>query len=237
MIYALRVFSGAALAGVLLPLATSASVWSTTAQYGQYDFGNGYLVNNDIWGAAPGNQTLYVDTSSGSAPHFWVSATYSGSGVKSYPDARITINQTVSALGRLVGTFDTGSVEGSCDFSFDCWVQPPSGSKYEVMVWSQWSNQYPAGHSAGIQATVSLSGVTYNVYKGTITNSSGSTWTCWSFLRANQTTTGSADLAAVFKWLVNTGREPDGTVGSCQYGIEIVNGSSTWTVHSCSITQ
>jgi hypothetical protein len=235
--YALRVLSAAAIAAFVLPFA-SASVWSTTAQYGQYDFGNGYAVNNDIWGASPGSQTLYVDTLSGSAPHFWASATYSGSGVKSYPDARITINKSVSALSRLVGTFDTGAVQGTCDFSFDCWVQPSSGSKYEVMVWTQWSsNQYPAGHSAGVQATVTLSGVTYNVYKGVITNSSGSTWNCWSFLRTSQAATGSADLAAVFKWLVNTGREHDGTVGSCQYGIEIINGSSTWTVHSCSITQ
>ncbi|MGH7977686.1 MAG: hypothetical protein ACREC8_13640 [Limisphaerales bacterium] len=51
-----------AVAMAILPFTTSAAVWTTTAQYGEYDFGNGYAVNNDIWGSGAGPQTLYVDT-------------------------------------------------------------------------------------------------------------------------------------------------------------------------------
>jgi len=203
-----------------LPFAASSAVWTTTAQYGQYTFGTGYAVNNDVWGSGAGPQTLYVDTLSGSAPHFWASTSQSGNTVKTYPDARITINKTISSLGRLVGTFDTGANQGQCDFAFDCWV--PS----EVMVWTQWtSGAYPNGSL--YQSNVSISGVTYNVYHGSY----------WSFLRTNQSSSGSADLAGIFKWLVNNGHLGDGTVGSCQYGVEIISGNSTWTVHSCSITQ
>lgn len=199
-----------------------ASTWSTSAQYGEYDFGNGYGVNNDIWGSGAGTQTLYVDTTSGSAPHFWATANHpQGSGnVKAYPDARITINQTVSALGRLVGTFDTGANEGVCDFGFDCWI--PS----EVMVWTQWTNTTQPNGSL-YQSNVSISGVTYNVWHGSY----------WTFERASQSASGSADLAAIFKWLVNNGHLANGTVGQCEYGVEIISGNSTWTVHSCSITQ
>jgi hypothetical protein len=203
-----------------LPLTTPAAVWTTTGQFGQYTFSTGYAVNNDCWGSGYGPQTLSVDTASGSAPHFWAASNQSGSSVKTYPDARLNINKSITSLTKLVGDFNTGSTQGACDFAFDCWV--PS----EVMVWTQWSG---GAHPNGTlyQSNVSISGVSYNVYHGSY----------WSFLRVNQTTSGSADLAGVFKWLVNNGHLANGTVGSCQYGIEIISGNSTWTVHSCSFSQ
>jgi hypothetical protein len=209
---------------ILLPFAGFASTWSTTAQYGQYNFGNGYLVNNDIWGSGAGPQTLFVDTLSGSAPHFWATGNQPhGSGnIKSYPDARINIGVNISALGRLVGTFNDGpppNGQSVHDYAFDCWI--PS----EVMVWTHWDRQGISGSL--YQSNVTLSGVTYNVYHGTY----------WTFARVNQTTNGQTDLAAIFKWLVNNGLLADGTVGSCQYGVEIVDGNTTWTVHSVSISQ
>lgn len=197
-----------------------ATVWTTTAQYGQYTFSTGYAVNNDVWGAGANAQTLNVDTLSGSAPHFWATTSQSGTTVKTYPDARLTINQTVSSIGKLVGSFDTGPLEGQCDFAFDCWI--PS----EVMVWTQWtSGAYPNGSL--YQSNVTISGVTYNVYHGSY----------WTFERATQSSSGTADLAGIFKWLVNNGHLANGTIGSCQYGVEIISGDSTWTVHSCSFAQ
>jgi hypothetical protein len=206
---------------VILPTGLQAETWTTTAQYGQYDFANGYAVNNDCWGSDAGPQTLYVDTTSEDAPHFWATSDQNGGdNVETYPDARIDIGVDVLSLGKLVGAFDTGANEGQCDFAFDCWI--PS----EVMVWTQWtSGSYPDGSL--YQSNVTISGVTYNVYHGTL----------WSFLRTSQTSSGEADLAGIFKWLVNNGLLANGTVGSCQYGVEIRDGSSTWTVHSCSITQ
>ena len=206
------------------PFAGLGATWSTTAQYGQYTFSTGYACNNDEWGSGYGPQTLYVDTTSGSAPHFWASGNQPhGSGnIKSYPDARITIDETVSSLTKLVGTFNDGpppNGQSVHDYAFDCWI--PS----EVMVWTHWDRQAEDGSL--YQSNVTISGVTYNVYHGSY----------WTFARTSQTTSGSADLAAIFKWLVNGGHLANGTVGSCQYGVEIVDGNTTWTVHSCSITQ
>jgi hypothetical protein len=206
-------------------LGARAATWSTTAQFGQYNFSTGYAVNNDLWGSGYGPQTLYVDTTSGNAPHFWITTQQPhGSGnIKAYPDARISINKTVSSLTKLVGSFDVGSPANGVsvyDWAFDCWI--PS----EVMVWTKWDRQGVSGSL--YQSNVTISGVTYNVYHGSY----------WTFRRVSQTSTGSADLAAIFKWLVNGGHLANGTVGSCQFGVEIVDGTtSAFAVHSCSITQ
>jgi len=206
---------------LVLPLAASAATWTTSAQYGEYNFGNGYTVNNDCWGSGHATQTLTVDTASGSAPHFWALGNQPvGSGnVKTYPSARLNIGKTVTSLTKLLGNWSTGTSAGTYDFAFDCWI--PS----EVMVWTQWSGQKPNGSL--YQSNVSIGGVTYNAYHGSY----------WSFLRTSQSSSGSADLAAIMKWLVNGGHLANGTVGSCQYGAEIVVGNGTWVVHSCSFSQ
>jgi hypothetical protein len=162
---------------------------------------------------------LNVDTTTGNSPKFWVTGNQPhGSGnIKTYPDARLTIGKTVSALTKLVGNFTTTAPASGVsvyDAAFDCWI--PS----EVMVWTKWDRQGVSGSL--YQSNVTISGVTYNVYHGSY----------WTFTRTSQTQNGSADLAAIFKWLVNGGHLANGTVGSCQYGYEIVDGNTTWTVNS-----
>jgi hypothetical protein len=209
------VLAAAALAGTV-----QASTWSTTAQYGQYDFGNGYAVNNDIWGSGAGPQTLNVDTTSGSAPHFWaVSQQPNTGGIKSYPHMAKTINKAINSLSSLTGTYSVSGGTGAYDWAFDCWV--PS----EVMVWTKWAGAVGPWGTL-YQSNVSIGGHTYNVYQP------GGPW---SFLRTSQSSSSSDNLAAVFKWLVSHGKLGNGTVGSCQYGVEITSGNSTWTVNSSSI--
>ena len=204
----------------VLPLAATASTWSTTAQFGQYSFGNGYIVNNDVWGSGAGPQTLFVDTASGSAPHFWTSSQQPNTGgVKSYPHMGKTINKSITSLSSLKGNFNASGGTGSFEWAWDCWV--PS----EVMVWDKWAGSVGPWGTL-YQSNVYIGGVHYNVYKP---------GGYWSFLRVNQTTSGTDDLAALFKWLVNGGHLSNGTVGSCQFGPEITSGSATWTVNSCSV--
>lgn len=203
-----------------LPLAASAYTWSTTAQYGQYSFGNGYIVNNDIWGPGAGSQTLYVDTASGSAPHFWVNSNQPyTSGVKTYPHMGKTINKSITSISSLNGHFNVSGGTGNFEWAWDCWV--PS----EVMVWDKWAGAVGPWGSL-YQSNVYIGGVHYNVYKP---------GGYWSFLRVYQTTSGTDNLAALFKWLVNGGHLSNGTVGSCQFGPEITSGNATWTVNSCSV--
>jgi hypothetical protein len=211
---------GAALAIAALAGTAQASTWSTTAQYGQYSFGNGYTVNNDIWGSGAGPQTLYVDTTSGSAPHFWAASQQPNTGgIKSYPHMAKTINISINSLSSLTGTYSVSGGTGAYDWAFDCWV--PS----EVMVWTKWAGAVGPWGTL-YQSNVSIGGHTYNVYQP------GGPW---SFLRTSQSSSSSDNLAAIFKWLVSHGKLGNGTVGSCQYGVEITSGSSTWTVNSSSI--
>src|SRR5262245_41017736 len=94
----------------VLPLTGLAATWSTTAQYGQYNFSNGYSVNNDIWGSGAGAQTLYVNTSSSSAPNFWVySQQPNTGGIKSYPHMAKTINVSINSLGSLTGSYNVAN--------------------------------------------------------------------------------------------------------------------------------
>jgi len=203
-----------------LTAAVQASTWSTTAQYGQYDFGNGYTVNNDVWGSGAGAQTLYVDTTSGSAPHFWIASNQPyTSGVKSYPHMAKSINKAINSISSLTGSYSVSGGTGNYDWAFDCWV--PS----EVMVWNKWAGAVGPWGTL-YQSNVSIGGHTYNVYQP---------GGYWSFLRTSQSSSSSDNLAAIFKWLVSNGKLSNGTVGSCQYGVEITAGNSTWTVSSSSI--
>ena len=183
-----------------------------------------YTIYNDIWGSGAGPQTLYVDTNSSSAPHFWVySQQPNTGGIKSYPNASRTINKAILSISSLHGSYNHSNspVSGTqaYDWAFDCWV--PS----EVMVWTTWtSNVGPWGSL--YRSNVSIGGRTWNVYQP------GGPW---SFLATSQSSSGTVDLAAIFKWLVNNGKLGNGNVGQCQYGVEITSGYGWWTVNSCSV--
>ena len=167
-----------------LPLTGLASTWSTTAQYGQYNFSTGYAVNNDVWGSGAGAQTLYVNTSSGSAPNFWVySQQPNTGGIKSYPHMARNINVSINSLSSLTGSYSVGNSLSSGtdehDWAFDCWV--PS----EVMVWTKWTSGVGPWGSL-YQSNVSIGGHSYNVYQP------GGPW---SFLRTSQSSGSSDNLA------------------------------------------
>ena len=218
-----RLFRTRCLALVLaiaaLPLVARATTWSTSAQWGSFTLGS-YTIYNDIWGSGAGPQTLFVDSNSASAPHFWAQSNQPNTGcIKSYPNASKTINKSINSISSLTGRWSTSGGTGAYDWAWDCWV--PS----EVMVWTKWtSNVGPWGSL--YQSNVSIGGTTYNVYQP------GGPW---SFLRTSQSSSSSVNLAAIFKWLVNNGKLPNGTVGQVQFGVEITSGNSTWTVNSCSV--
>ncbi len=205
-----------ALGAAILPLAVSAGTWSTTAQYGTYTLGN-YVIANDVWGSGAQSQTLYVNTSSASAPNFWVNTTQTGGGVKSYPHAQRNLNQSMKTASE-TGHWSNSGTTGCYDYAFDVWL--PS----EIMVWTQWGGG--AGPWGSLyQSNVSIGGTTYNVYQP---------GGYWSFLKTSQASSGSCNLGAIYQWLVNNNKLGNNTVGSVQYGVEITNGSGWWTINSCS---
>ncbi|HEU5080589.1 MAG TPA: hypothetical protein VFT72_15360 [Opitutaceae bacterium] len=211
-----------AAAAAAFPLASGAATWSTTNPWGQYQLGS-YTIYNDVWGGGAGPQTLYVDTNSASAPHFWAWSSQSGNGIKSYPNGSKTINKTVTSISSLHGYHNESTSYSSgtfaYDWAYDCWMPT------EVMIWTNWVGGVGPWGSL-YQSNVSIGGRTWNVYKP------GGPW---SFLATSKYTSGTTDLAAIFKWLVNGGHLPNGTLKNCQYGVEITSGTGTWTVNSMSI--
>jgi hypothetical protein len=198
-----------------------AATWSTTAQYGEYTFSETwpyYKVNNDCWGSGRGPQTLYVDTASGSAPHFWAySQQPNTGGIKTYPHVTRTLNMSMSSIGTMYCYYNVSGGTGQYDWAVDAWV--PS----EVMVWNKWTSGVGPWGTL-YQSNVSIGGSTYNIYKPP---------GYWSFLRTSQRSSGTENLKAIFNWLVNGGHLSDGTVSTIQYGVEITSGTATWTVNSC----
>jgi hypothetical protein len=197
-----------------------AATWSTTAQYGEYTFSGTwpyYKVNNDCWGSGRGPQTLYVDTTSGSAPHFWAySQQPNTGGIKTYPHVTRTLNVSMDSIGTMYCYYNVSGGTGQYDWAVDAWV--PS----EVMVWNKWTSGVGPWGTL-YQSNVSIGGSTYNVYKP------GGPW---SFLRTSQRSSGTENLKAIFNWLRN-GHLSNGTVSTIQYGVEITSGTATWTVNSC----
>lgn len=107
----------------------SAAVWSTTAQWGTWTSG-AYTLYNNIWGGGAGPQTLWVN----SAGNWGVWADHPNTGgVKSYPNASITVNKRLSALGATTSSFNvTVPNSGSYATAYDIWAD---GHTYEIMLW------------------------------------------------------------------------------------------------------
>ncbi len=202
----------AALAG-----AASGATWSSTAQWATYNLGK-YTIYQDGWGGNYATQTLYVDTNSANAPHFWVNSNQpTGHGVQAYPNAAYTRNQRMSQTGNWTGNWNNWWGSGYYDYSFDIWV--PN----EVMIWTNWSSGVGPWGSYYTNATIG--GTNYNVYQP------GGPW---SFLRTSQTGSGSCNIGAIMQWLVNNHHLSDGNVGPIGYGFEEFGGSSWYGVNSCS---
>ncbi len=201
-----------------LVAAAGASTWSSNGQWASEPLGK-YTIYQDGWGSGYQTETLFVNTSSGSAPNFWVTGTQTGGGIKSYPHAQYNRGGATSGQSWTGSWNNSGAPSGSAyDWAFDLWV--PS----EVMIWTNWSSSV-GPYGSLYQSNVSIGGTTYNVYQP------GGPW---SFLRTSQTKNSSCNVGAVLTWLVSNKHLSNGTVGQSDYGVEITSGSGTWTCNSTS---
>lgn len=223
----------ALVAGMVTTFASSAKayVWSSTDPYTNWSNG-GYVVSNDIWGASPGNQTIYANSYS----NWWVICKYSGSGIKSYPHVGKTINRTVTSLGSLRGSFNATTPSGVAhDLAYDIWL---NGSTYEVMIWQKWSGTKPiagsydaSGNAVPTYTNVSIGGIYYDVYKrGNV----------MSFLRRSQVSSASGDdIREVLLYCNRKGWYNNPTLRDVQFGWEIINTGGVqkqFTMNSFSLT-
>jgi hypothetical protein len=155
-------------------------------------------------------------------------------GIKSYPNASLTLNRTLSSLKSLTSTFNVSvPSSGAYETTYDLWA---NNNAYEIMVWMNKQGavgpiaaSYDANGAVPSAANVTVGGHTWNIYRG----SNGAN-AVYSFVRTSNTSSGTVDLLALFTWLRTNGWWGDVTLGQQQFGYEITSsaGGLTFTTNS-----
>ncbi|QQQ75080.1 hypothetical protein IOD16_28795 [Saccharothrix sp. 6-C] len=202
-----------------------AATWSSSDKWGTWSNG-GYTVRNDVWGSGAGYQAIWANSYGNWG--VWADHPNTG-GVKSYPHVAKAVNRNLSGLSRLSSSFNVSRPgSGSYATTYDIWA---NNNAYEIMIWM--NKQGAVGPIGSKQATVTVGGHTWDVYRG----SNGAN-AVFSFLRTSNTNSGSVDLLAVLKWISSRGWYGDVTVGEVQFGFEITSsaGGMDFMSNSYSVT-
>lgn len=199
-------------------------MWSSSEKLGQWK-SEGYLVNNNVFSANAGTQTMHV-YGTGS---WQVVANHSLPGVppgsiKSYPDTqRNFTNRSIDSFTQITADYDmTCPPVGEWDAAFDVWIGGiGSKSTAEVMVWTQNRYNGPLPPGSALEAvSVTIDGQGFIAWRRK--NGNGGDYIA---LAMNpQKSAGQLDLLAVFRWLVSKGwlRGTD-LVAAVEFGVEIAN--------------
>ncbi|WP_237771186.1 GH12 family glycosyl hydrolase domain-containing protein [Kribbella sp. ALI-6-A] len=131
--------------------------------------------------------------------------------------------QTLSCLSN-----DRRSGSGSYATAYDIWA---GNNAYEIMLWM--NKQGAVGPIGSRQATATVGGHTWDVYRGT--NGANEVF---SFVRTSNTNSGTVDIKAVLNWIRGRGWMADATVGEVQFGFEITSsgGGLNFSTSSYSVT-
>lgn len=193
--------------------------FSTSNPTGGWSDGNYYLYN-DMWNISgySVSQTLYAC----SYNNWYVVATMnndSGDGaVKTYPDVQANFNEpAISSFHTITSTFaETSPHVGIYEDAYDIWINgvATSGST-EVMVWTENFHQVPCCTDEG---TFTFSGRSFVVWKN---------GNYFAIVATTNFTSGTMNLLQIFDWIMSKGWMPStSTLGSIQYGVEIVSTNS-----------
>lgn len=219
---------------LLLPILARAAVWSSTDKWATWSNG-GYTIENDVWGANPGPQSIWANSYS----NWGVWANHTGSGIKSYPNVDKIINKRVTSINTLTSSFNATTASGSTyDLAYDIWL---NNNQYEVMIWFNWANTKPiaASYDATGKAIPTLTnqtigGKAYDVY----VRWNGSN-AVFSFLARTHTNATTVDIKSVLLWINNKGWYSNPTLYKVQFGWELIttpSGGGNYQVNSYSVT-
>lgn len=195
--------------------------WSSSDANGMQEI-NGFFVHNNMW-----NASNYPDTKQtifACAPNNWyVTATANDSkndgAVKTYPNAHKDYNDApLSSLPNITSTYvHIAPTFGNWNVAYDIWLNGiASSGSTEVMIWTQaMGKQAEAVKSYPRIGTVTLSGITYNVYKDN---------RYIVFEMTPYKVSGTVNLTELFTYLTKNGHIPaNSTLGQIGYGVEIVS--------------
>ncbi|HMD68959.1 MAG TPA: hypothetical protein VKF42_08785 [Chitinivibrionales bacterium] len=184
---------------------------------------SGYYVHNNMWNSASYQcaETLYA-----CSYHNWyvvanMNNNIGDGAVKAYPNVHMDFDSVpISSFKAITSTFsETSPHVGIYDVAYSIWTNGVAAAgSTELMIWTENYNQVPSGSLA---ATVTLSGVTYNVWK---TSTNGYI----AFVPTAVFTTGTVDILEIFNWTISKGWLPaNSTLGQIGFGVEIVSTNST----------
>ncbi|GHJ37978.1 hypothetical protein [Streptomyces sp. TS71-3] len=206
--------------------APAAHAWTSSDQWGTWTSPDGYTLYNDIWGSGAGSQTIWADSSS----TWGVTANHPATGgVKAYPNAKKVVDKPLSSLASLTSSYNvTVPSGGAYNTSYDIW---DTDYDYEVMLWVNYNGA--VGPIGSQQATVSLGGSQWAVYKGD--NGSNQVF---SFLRTSDSASGTVDILPILKWIEQQGWWRGETIGDVQFGYEITSspGGMDFTTNRYSVS-
>lgn len=209
--------TGAVIAGFLsLASPAQAQVSSTCDKGGRYTQGS-WTVYNNIWGQNAGWQCQTVN----SIKSWYVDADHSGGGVKSYPNTSVRPQTPLSQLNSAGFWYNTSSasvVGGDWwDWTSDFWS---TGSQDEIMAFTSWSGTAAGGWGRQIASNVTIGGILYSqVWQA------NPGWNVLQLIPAQQTSTGTIDAAAVWRWAASWNLLRNTTFDTMQFGIEITSTS------------
>lgn len=233
---------------VLSMSTTAHASWYSCNRYDSWTDGY-YSVYTDAWGdQSSGGQCLSVNN----AGSWTASASYSGNGIKSYPNTSFSLNNAPLSSMAAVNTSFNFSAPGDAayDFAYDVWSRSGShNSKYqddEIMIWEQWNNVGPiaqdqngnwsyscAGnpnYACPVATNQYINGAYWNVYRG-ITDHN-----VVSFLRTSQRSSGNEDALQFMNWAAQHGMLNTQTLDQVELGVEITstNGWENFSMNSFS---
>ena len=178
-----------------------------------------YFVANNMWNVSGYNVSQTIHACSFS--DWYVDATMnnsSGDGaVKTYPNSHRDFDgePQISSFNSISSTFaETSPDSGIYEDAYDIWVNGiGTSTSTEVMIWTDNHGQTPSG---SVQATVTLDGRSYTVWK--------TTGNYIAFVAKTNFTSGSMNLLAFFQWLMSKGWiTSTATLGQVDYGPELVS--------------
>ncbi len=223
--------------------------WESTAQQGKYDFSNSWIQNN-FWITTVPNawQRVWWNSYDGANANFgwqWSWPDAGIGGVKGYPYVGTIWSSGLvpSRLGDrknigLEWSFwngGSGGQQGVTNNAIDLWIMGDSNfaspAKAEVMIWWGYYSQYmtPSGTR---QHTISIAGVTWEVWKGTEGDGKGNTWQYYAFRPASNMTAFDTNLGWFLGHLQDKNwLNRDWYLTQIHAGSEIVNGSGYVHTH------
>ncbi|TKA70308.1 hypothetical protein B0A55_08204 [Friedmanniomyces simplex] len=175
-----------------------------------------YTIYNDLWGesgATSGSGCIGVNSLSGSTVKWHSTWSWTGgSGVKSYPNAVVSLKPTqLKDITSMKSSFDWSYTGTSlvADVAYDMFTAASASgsSEYEIMVWlaaiggaGPISSSYGSNGKPTAVGSTTIGGHTFNLYKGP----NGAT-TVYSFVPTAEITSFSGDIKAFFTYLVKAG--------------------------------